>query len=122
KLVVEVKNRGHLWRQSFSLGVPDGPLEDVRTLEPGEHTGTTVMFWPSEDIFETTHYSFETITNRIREMAFLNKGLEIVVRDERPAAEEIAEAVTDPTVDNSLDVNPEAGDMLVSDGKAMERR
>ena len=98
-LVVEVKNRGHLWRQSFSLGVPDGPLEQVRPMEPGESTGTTVIFWPSSDIFETTTYNWETITTRIREMAFLNKGLEIVVRDERPQVDEIAEAVEDSTVD-----------------------
>jgi DNA gyrase subunit B len=100
-LVVEVKNRGHLWRQSFSLGVPDGPLERVRAMEPGESTGTTVTFWPSADIFETTTYNWETITTRIREMAFLNKGLEIVVRDERPQVDEIAEAVEDSTVDEA---------------------
>ena len=89
-LVVEVKNRGHLWRQSFTIGVPDGELEQVRALEPGERTGTTVTYWASEEIFETTTYSFETITSRFREYAFLNKGLEIVVRDERPAADDLA--------------------------------
>jgi DNA gyrase subunit B len=98
KVVAEVKNRGHLWRQSFTLGVPDGDLEEVRPLEPGEGTGTTVTFWASPDIFETTTYSLETITSRIREMAFLNKGLTIVVRDERPVADEIADAVEDVTV------------------------
>jgi DNA gyrase subunit B len=103
KLVVEVKNRGHLWRQSFSLGTPDGPLEQVRAMEPGERTGTTVTYWASSDIFETTTYSLETITGRIREMAFLNKGLEIVVRDERPVAEEIVDAVEDDTIANDID-------------------
>jgi DNA gyrase subunit B len=102
-LIVEVKNRGHLWRQAFSLGVPDGDLEQVRPMEPGEETGTTVTYWASPTIFETTTYSLETITSRIREMAFLNKGLEIVVRDERPAASEIADAVSDDTVDNAVD-------------------
>ena len=81
RLQVDVQPRHH-WRQSFSLGVPDGPLEQ---LEATGETGTTVTFWASEDIFETTTYSLETITSRIREMAFLNKGLEIVVRDERSA-------------------------------------
>ncbi|WP_426247238.1 DNA topoisomerase (ATP-hydrolyzing) subunit B [Nocardioides sp. LHG3406-4] len=103
RLIVEVKNRGHLWRQSFQLGVPETELEQVRPLEEGEETGTTVTYWASEDIFETTTYSLETITTRIREMAFLNKGLEIVVRDERPEADEIAEAVQDGTVDNTVD-------------------
>ena len=103
RLVVEVRNRGHLWRQAFSLGDPDGPLEQVRPLEADEGTGTTVSYWASKDIFETTTYSLETITNRIREMAFLNKGLEIVVRDERPEAAEIADAVADDTIANDVD-------------------
>ncbi|WP_309504768.1 MULTISPECIES: DNA topoisomerase (ATP-hydrolyzing) subunit B [Nocardioides] len=102
-LVAEVKNRGHLWRQTFTVGVPDGELEQVRPMEPGERTGTSITFWASPDIFETTTYSLETITSRIREMAFLNKGLEIVVRDERPAAEDIADAVEDDTVAADID-------------------
>ena len=76
---------------------------DVRELEPGEGTGTTITYWPSPDTFETTIHSLETITSRIREYAFLNKGLEIVVRDERPEADELVEAVQDETVDNDVD-------------------
>ncbi|WP_310530004.1 DNA topoisomerase (ATP-hydrolyzing) subunit B [Nocardioides sp.] len=102
-LIVEVRNRGHLWRQTFSLGVPDADLEQIRPMEPGERTGTTVTWWASEDIFETTTYNLETITNRIREMAFLNKGLEIVIRDERESADELADAVEDGTIDPSID-------------------
>ncbi|MEP9362969.1 DNA topoisomerase (ATP-hydrolyzing) subunit B [Nocardioides sp. CN2-186] len=103
RVVAEVRNRGHEWRQTFTIGVPDGPLEQVRPMEPGERTGTTITYWASPDIFETTTYSLETITSRIREYAFLNKGLEIVVRDERPAADELVEAVQDGTIDNSID-------------------
>ncbi|MGH3346449.1 MAG: DNA gyrase subunit B, partial [Nocardioides sp.] len=103
RLVAEVRNRDHLWRQTFSVGVPDGELEQVRPMESGESTGTTVTYWASTDIFETTHYSLETITSRIREYAFLNKGLEIVVRDERPSADQVAEAVEDDTVADSVD-------------------
>jgi DNA gyrase subunit B len=102
-LVVDVKNRGNLWRQTFSVGVPDGGLQQVRALEPGERTGTTVTYWASPDVFETTTYSLETITARIREYAFLNKGLEIVVRDERPAAADVLEAVQDDTVSAEVD-------------------
>jgi len=102
-LVVEVRNRGHLWRQTFSLGVPDAELQQIRPMEPGERTGTTVTWWASKDIFETTAYNLETITNRIREMAFLNKGLEIVIRDEREHADELADAVEDGTIDPSID-------------------
>ena len=102
-LVVEVRNRGHLWRQTFSLGVPDADLEQIRPMEPGERTGTTVTWWASDDIFETTSYNLETITSRIREMAFLNKGLEIVIRDERESADDLADAVEDGTIDASVD-------------------
>ena len=102
-VIAEVRNRGHLWRQSFTIGVPDGPLEQVRAMEPGERTGTTITYWASPDIFETTTHSLETITSRVREYAFLNKGLEIVVRDERPAAEEIADAVEDEIVSDEID-------------------
>jgi DNA gyrase subunit B len=84
RLEVEVRRDGYRWTQSFSYGVPN---EELQRHEATEETGTTTRFWASEDIFETTHYDFETITNRFREMAFLNKGLEIVVRDRRPAAE-----------------------------------
>ncbi len=103
RLVVEVRNREHLWRQSFQLGVPDADLEEVRPMEPGEGTGTTVTFYASPEIFETTTYSLETITNRLREMAFLNKGLEIVIRDERPDAGELVDAVEDDTVAAEVD-------------------
>jgi DNA gyrase subunit B len=100
-LHVEVRNDGHRWTQSFTYGVPDGPLE---RHEATDETGTTVTFWAAEDIFETTEYSFETLATRCREMAFLNKGLEIIVRDERPEhAAGIAEAVADPTIRNTVD-------------------
>jgi DNA gyrase subunit B len=110
KLEVEIRRDGFRWTQSFTYGVPDGEL--VRH-EATEETGTTTRFWASEDIFETTDYNFETITNRFREMAFLNKGLEICVRDLRPVAEELAEAVEDLTVQNtdeSPDIEPHAAE------------
>nr|WP_269745906.1 DNA topoisomerase (ATP-hydrolyzing) subunit B [Nocardioides sp. Iso805N] len=109
KLHLEIKNRGHLWEQGFSLGVPDYPLRQVRPLEDGERTGTTVTWTASDEIFETTDYNLETISTRFREMAFLNKGLKIVLRDDRPAAEEIADAVEE---DESSDV-VETGDAAI---------
>ncbi|MBA2465234.1 MAG: DNA topoisomerase (ATP-hydrolyzing) subunit B [Nocardioidaceae bacterium] len=118
-LQVDVRNRGYHWRQTFSLGEPDGPLEQLEALGPEDGTGTTITFWASEDIFETTSYSLETITNRIREMAFLNKGLEIIVRDEREHAAEIAEGVEDAA--ERMPVSP-AGDDVRADGDALEQR
>ncbi|MBD3947375.1 DNA topoisomerase (ATP-hydrolyzing) subunit B [Nocardioides ganghwensis] len=103
RLVAEVKNRGHLWRQTFQLGVPDADLEQVRPMEDGEQTGTTVTWYASEEIFEHTNYNLETITSRLREMAFLNKGVEFIVRDERPDAEARVDAVQDDTIENEVD-------------------
>jgi DNA gyrase subunit B len=80
-LEVEIHREGHRWTQSYAVGVPLAPLAKGGEVDD---TGTTITFWASADIFETTHYSFETLSNRLREMAFLNKGLTIVLRDERP--------------------------------------
>ena len=81
RLVVEVKRDGYRWTQGFTYGEPDGQLE---RLEPSEETGTTVTFYASPDIFETTSYTYDTLASRFREMAFLNKGLTITIVDERP--------------------------------------
>ena len=83
RLEVEVRRDGYFWRQAYHLGEPTGPLERG---ERTDENGTSITFWASPDIFETTDYSFETLTTRLREMAFLNKGLTIVIRDWRPVA------------------------------------
>jgi len=81
---VDIKRDGYQWSQSFTYGVPDAPLQrgDVT-----DETGTTDVFYPAKDIFETVEYDFETLKSRFREMAFLNKGLEITLRDDRPHTE-----------------------------------
>ena len=79
-LSVVVQRDGFIWEQSYKLGVPNSPVEKgVATKE----TGTEVTFYPSEEIFESTDFSFEILSTRFREMAFLNKGLTISLRDER---------------------------------------
>jgi DNA gyrase subunit B len=97
RLDVEVRREGHLWTQSYTRGVPDAPLFKDG---PVDSTGTTITFWPSEEIFETTNLTFETLSTRFREMAFLNKGLTLVLRDERPAAavERAADEVEETTL------------------------
>ncbi|MFO7698992.1 MAG: DNA topoisomerase (ATP-hydrolyzing) subunit B [Acidimicrobiia bacterium] len=78
---VEVVRDGNLWHQEFSYGAPVGKL---RKVKPMKRSGTQVTFWADPEIFEeTTVYSTKTVANRLREMAFLNKGLEIRFRDER---------------------------------------
>ena len=78
---VEIRKDGYVWRQSYHLGDPIGPLVKG---EPTEQTGTTETFWPDADIFETTTWSFETLSRRLQEMAFLNRGLAITLTDLRP--------------------------------------
>ena len=80
-LKVEVRRDGFYWFQNYKLGVPQAP---VLKGDPVETTGTTVTFWPSTEIFETTDFSFETLSTRFREMAFLNKGLTLTLTDQRP--------------------------------------
>ena len=79
-LSVQVKRDGFNWYQEYKLGVPQKP---VRKGEATDGRGTTVTFWPSKDIFETTDFSFETLSTRFRELAFLNKGLTLTLKDER---------------------------------------
>ncbi|MFH9349331.1 DNA topoisomerase (ATP-hydrolyzing) subunit B [Kitasatospora sp. NPDC017646] len=81
RLSVEIHKDGHIWTQDYKMGAPTAAL--VKGAET-DRTGTTVTFWADADIFETTVYSFETLSRRFQEMAFLNKGLSISLTDERP--------------------------------------
>jgi DNA gyrase subunit B len=103
RLEVNVWRDGAEWFQRYEMAKP-GPLVEVG---PTKKRGSAVTFWADGDIFETTNYSFDTISRRLQEMAFLNKGITIVLRDERPGqgkaetgmAEELtlAEAAPEPT-------------------------
>ena len=79
-LSVEVHREGHIWRQNYSIGVPDAPLEKG---EKTDRTGTTIRFSPSPEIFETVEFDYETLRARFQQMCFLNKGLKINLLDER---------------------------------------
>ena len=80
RMEVEIRRQGHVWRQAYSRGVPQAPLEKG---EETEETGTTITFWADGEIFDTTEYDFETLRKRFQQMAFLNKGLRISLTDER---------------------------------------
>jgi DNA gyrase subunit B len=82
KVEVEIKVDGFHWFQRYTAQRP-GPLEKRAPLKRGERTGTTVTFWADGEIFETTEYKYETLYRRLQEMAFLNKGISISLRDER---------------------------------------
>ncbi|GHF93866.1 DNA topoisomerase (ATP-hydrolyzing) subunit B [Streptomyces filamentosus] len=83
KVSVEIKTDGHRWTQDYKAGAPTAPLAKH---EETSETGTSVTFWSDPEIFETTEYSFETLSRRFQEMAFLNKGLTITLTDERESA------------------------------------
>jgi DNA gyrase subunit B len=84
ELLLEIKRDGHVWRQRYERGEPSGPLE--KGEKTGE-TGTTITFLPDGGIFEETDFVFETLSQRLREMAFLTKGLRIELVDERAGGE-----------------------------------
>jgi DNA gyrase subunit B len=84
RLFVEIKRDGFHWSQPYEMTKPAAKLHKG---EPTAEQGTTITFWADPTIFETTTYSFETLARRLQEMAFLNAGLSITLRDERPLAQ-----------------------------------
>jgi DNA gyrase subunit B len=90
-LEVEVRREGHVWTQRYERGFPKGKLGKTRKLKRGEGTGTTIGFKPDPEVFtETQELSFDTLSRRFRESAFLNKGLKIKLVDEREEGREVA--------------------------------
>ncbi len=83
-LEVEIRREGHVWSQRYERGFPQGEITRDRKLKKGEGTGTTITFQPDPEVFtETVDLSFDTLSRRFRESAFLNKGLKIRLLDER---------------------------------------
>jgi len=79
-MVVEVKRNGKVYRQRYEHG---NIASNVEVVGHSDHTGTTVIFKPDSTIFEDTEYNFDTLSSRLRELAFLNRGLSISIKDER---------------------------------------
>jgi DNA gyrase subunit B len=89
-LEVEIRREGHVWSQRYERGFPKGKLTKDRKLKRGEGTGTTISFAPDPEVFtETVELSFDTLSRRFRESAFLNKGLKIRLVDERDEDKEV---------------------------------
>lgn len=83
-LKVWVKREGFVHHQEYERGKP---LTEVKKLEATQDSGTTVQFYPDKQIFDTTEFSFDTLSARLRELAFLNKGIRIKITDERDGKE-----------------------------------
>ncbi|HET9006434.1 MAG TPA: DNA topoisomerase (ATP-hydrolyzing) subunit B [Actinomycetes bacterium] len=119
RLDVEVVRDGGRYRQSYERGLPTAPLERVGKARGH---GSTVAFWPDPDIFEEIDFRFETLSNRMREMAFLNAGLRITLTDERdePKSEvyEYAGGIRDFVAHINASKEPVHPQIIYFEGKA----
>ncbi|WP_280418608.1 DNA topoisomerase (ATP-hydrolyzing) subunit B [Nocardia carnea] len=95
RLEAEIDTDGYHWSQTYKDAVPGQLVQGEAT----KATGTTIRFWADPAVFETTTYNFETVSRRLQEMAFLNKGLTIVLTDERVSATEVTDEVVSETAE-----------------------
>jgi len=79
-LQVEIRRQGKIYRQEYQRGIPAG---EIQVIEDTSDTGTTITFLADEEIFENLNYEFDTTCQRLRELAFLNKGVQISLKDEK---------------------------------------
>ncbi|WP_263832439.1 DNA topoisomerase (ATP-hydrolyzing) subunit B [Sulfurospirillum oryzae] len=86
KLVATIKREGNEHRQEFACGIPQTPLDVVKTTN---RTGTTIEFWPDGTIFETVEFQFEILATRFRELAYLNPKITIELKDQRDGRTEV---------------------------------
>jgi DNA gyrase subunit B len=89
KLEVEIWQKGSTWQQEYSCGIPKGPLTQMG--KAGRKTGTRITFKPDSSIMEVTVFNYDTLATRLRQLAFLNKGLKITLTDERTDPEKTSE-------------------------------
>lgn len=89
KLIAMVRRDGYVWRQTYACGKPTSPVERVRPMQEGEETGTIVQFWPDPTIFKTIEFRFDTLAERLRELAYLNRGVRISIEDRREEDESL---------------------------------
>ena len=86
-LTATVRRDGYEWRQEYAYGKPLGPVVRGRALRPDEETGTEVTFRPDPDIFSETEFRFDTLSGRLRELAYLNRNVRIAIEDFREEEE-----------------------------------
>ncbi|MFB6229521.1 MAG: DNA topoisomerase (ATP-hydrolyzing) subunit B [Salinibacter sp.] len=127
---VTVWRDGSVWKQSYVCGVPEESVRKVRPMRDDEETGTHIRFWPDEEIFKTTEFRFETLSDRLRELAFLNAGVHITIEDHREEDEGLAreeyyseegiagfvdylDEARDPILDETIYIADEEGDVPV---------
>ncbi|MEV2222803.1 DNA topoisomerase (ATP-hydrolyzing) subunit B [Nocardia vinacea] len=104
RLEAEIDHDGYHWSQTYKDAKPGKLVQG----EPTKRTGTTIRFWADPEIFETTTYNFETVARRLQEMAFLNKGLTIVLTDERVSDTDVTDEVVSETAEAPKHADEEA--------------
>ncbi len=114
---VTVRRDGYVWRQNYRCGVPEAEVEQGRPMREDEETGTHIRFWPDEEIFKTTEFRFETLSDRLRELAYLNAGVRIVIEDHREADEDLAreEYYSEEGIKGFVEYLDEARDSIIDD-------
>ncbi len=90
-LIATVRREGNVYQQRYACGDPQTPVDLVRPMEKGETTGTVVRFWPDESIFKTTEFRFDTLSERLRELAYLNRTVHIRMEDRRDPQDILSE-------------------------------
>ena len=80
KLIAEIHREGKIWKQEFCKGVPTG---DIQIIGETDRTGTTITFKPDDSIFYVTEYKYDILSARLRELAYLNKGIRLSITDKR---------------------------------------
>jgi len=85
RLIATVDRMGKKWRQSYKIGIPDGPVEEIGA---SDRHGTTIQFWPDDEMFETIEFDYSTLQNRFRNQAFLNSEATITFEDKRTGRKE----------------------------------
>ena len=119
ELIVEVRQNNNLYRQEYSRGNPLKPLEVVGKSET---TGTKVTFFPDPDIFETTEFNYDLIKTRMRELAFLNKGLKIILEDKRIGIEKTDELMYDGGISDFVNQLNKNKEVLFSEPVYLEKQ
>ena len=117
KFVATVRRDGAVWRQEYQYGVPQGPVEELRPMKADEETGTTIRFWPDDGIFKVTEFRFETLSERLRELAYLNRGVTIILDDHREDDEDLRreEYHFEGGIKEFVDYLDEARDPIIDD-------
>ncbi len=82
---VEISRHGKIYKQTYEKGIPADELKEIGT---SQKSGSKISFLPDDEIFKEVHYKFDVLSNRLRELAFLNENLEIILKDERDGREE----------------------------------